>query len=181
MTTKILYRSLIFVSIFLFACCDPLGEPLCGGSGGDVIVDDLVTVTPLQTSYQQGDSITIRTNIPNINNYFGLELNMIAATYDPLGSMTFGSIQVLTDQNEVIIEKGLQGDAFNHFELPYNPETGNFELELRVKLNRVGAYSFHTGNSEVFFLKGNDPCNTYTIGTNFQGRDENNIFSFTVE
>ena len=181
MDTKPFLNVVLFLLSIVLVGCDPPGEQICAGRGGDVIVEDLVQLTPFQEIYQQGDTVTIAVSIPSINDFFGATINLNAATNDFSGTMTFGSIQTLLEGNQLTIVKGSQGPTFNNFELPYNLDNGRYELELEIILNRAGDYSFPTANTEVFFVKGSTQCNLYNIGTNFEGRNAENIFSFTVE
>lgn len=158
----------VFALLLLLTGC-PGWEPVCK-EGGDVILDDLVHILPFQATYNHGDVITIKVSIPSVNNFFGSHtVDIFDATEDHFGQISFGSFDTLLQGNSINIVTGIQGDYPNIFKMPYNPSTDSYELELQVTLNRVGSYSFPTGNSERIDFKGAGDCNFYIIGTSFQG------------
>ena len=61
----------------------------------------------------------------------------------------------------------------------YNQDSSSYELELKIKLNRVGFYSFETLNLEEILFVGN--CNNFLIRTNFEDANSLGKIEFTVQ
>ena len=73
--------------------------------------------------------------------------------------------------------KGNQGQYSNGFYVIYNPNNGNYELEVKIKLNRTGNYSFINGGniiirkSKYFY---------YNIDTSLEWTNSPDQINFTV-
>jgi hypothetical protein len=163
--------------LFLFNSCDPLGEEMCtGGSGTSVL--NLAKITPLQTTYNQGDIINIKLVVPNIINFGTFPINLFLQTNDSSVSVTYGR-DLFYSNNVTTMVTGYNTLFLDLFEMPYIPERETYELELNIKLNRVGTYSFFSGN--VLRFQGIDKCNLYTISTNFEGTNSEGKIEFVVQ
>ncbi|RNC83086.1 MAG: hypothetical protein ED557_10240 [Balneola sp.] len=71
---------------------------------------------------------------------------------------------------------GSQGEHSNWVIAPYNPQTGMYEVEINVTLNRTGAYSHYNGGKVQF---GASDCPDYELNVLFDGVDVDFI-QFTV-
>ncbi|MFV1884959.1 MAG: hypothetical protein ACMZ7B_10760 [Balneola sp.] len=139
----------------------------------------LVTITPLQTSYSPGDKIILSASIPANNNYFGESVNILEESGDETGLLQLISVEGKGDlflENEVTIKKGTQGRVPVWFEMEFNNQTGNYELEVEITLNRTGAYTMVTDGSVDF---GSSDCPDYKL--NFIYKDiEGQFLEFSV-
>lgn len=176
MGTKLLKFTSLFLLLTTLTGCP--GEEDCFDIGSTARVDDLLELTPLQTSYNQGDIITLKVEIPTTNNYFGETLNLFERTNDFEAQLTTSSN--LFANNQLAFIKGSQGNETNWFNTPYNPENGKYELEIKITLNRLGNYSFITNDS--FHFQGSSKCNRYRLDTNILHSEPGpGVIEFTVE
>ena len=179
MATKILTYIGILLMFFTLSGC--FENENCNDLGQDTIVDNLMKIAPLQTSYNQGDYITVKVDIPSVNNFYGPNpVNIFERTGDLNGKALLGLFHILSDGNAVTIIKGEQAEHPNWFLFPYNSENGTYELELKIQLNRVGTYTFATDNVDVLEFKGDGDCNYYLIGTGFEDPNEDGTLAFSV-
>lgn len=172
---KILFAVLI---MSILQSCPDIGEEVCDGTEGSATIPDLITITPLKQVYNQGEEISYRLLIPSENNYFGNPINLHQKTGVTQAWLIGNS--ALFNQNSVTYIKGSKRDgADNWFNLVYNASNGLYELEIKVKLNTVGNYSFITAE-RIDFL-GSDKCNRYFIYTNVKGKNTENKIEFKVQ
>lgn len=80
MVTKLLKITGLFLLMVTLTGCP--GEEDCFDMGSTARVDDLIKIIPLQATYNQGDVITIKSEIPAQNNYFGEPINLFEKTND---------------------------------------------------------------------------------------------------
>ena len=121
----------------------PGGDEDCFDYGSTTRVDNLITITPLQTTYNQGDIIVIKSEIPVINNYFGEQLNLFEKTNDFEARLVTTSKYLFTDNEVTYIKGSIEAYDGGWSKVIYNSVTGNYEIEIQVKLNKVGFYSFY--------------------------------------
>ena len=131
MATKLLKITGLFLLLVTLTGCP--GEEDCFDMGSTARVDDLIKIEPLQTTYNQGDFITFKTEIPAQNNYFGEPLNLFLKTNDFEASLST-SYSNLFIGNELTFIKGSQGNEINWFNVTYNASTSVYELEINIKL-----------------------------------------------
>lgn len=177
MVTKLLKISGLFLLLATLTGC-PGGEEDCFDIGSTTRVDNLIKIEPLQTTYNQGDVITFKTEVQAFNNYFGEPINLFEKTNDFEALLVLGFDQLFAD-NELTYIKGTQSNFSNWFNVPYNLETGNYELEIQVMLNKIGYYSFSTNDS--FQFQGSTECNRYFIDTNVEGWNSDGKIEFNVQ
>lgn len=171
------YFVAITITFLLYGGCIPGGEDGCDGYGGPYVFEEnLITITPFKSTYQQGEEVVFKIDIPSQNNYFGNPVDIYQQTNLTRGSLVTNSL--LFDSNTVVFVKGSKKEgALNFFYLHYNPQNQLYELEIKVKLNRVGNYQFYTSDL-VDFIVGK--CDGYTIQTSIQGH-QNHQINFIVE
>jgi hypothetical protein len=172
-----IFKKIFFVLIIttLFGC--PREEENCNDFGSTVRVDDMITLTPLQVIYNQGDEIEMKLEIPAVNTYYGNELNLFQLTNDYFATLSISQNR-LTTGNQLTFIKGSLGTTLSTFELPYNFDTQKYELDVKIKLNAVGVYSLYT--NETILINGITKCNRYFMHTKIQG-SVNNMVEFTVQ
>lgn len=171
----------IFAIIFLslLQSCPGVGEEVCNDIEASATVDDLITIYPLKAIYLQGEEVTYRLTIPSENNYFGNTLNLYQKT-GVTNSWYIASSNFLFEGNSFAYLKGSKREgADNWHNVAYNSTTGNYELEIKVKLNKVGNYSIYCRDF-IDFL-GSSKCNKYTIATTIQGKNLDNFIQFKVQ
>lgn len=176
MVTKIL--KIIGILILLITLTGCPGDEDCNDLGSSTRVDNLITLTPVQPTYNQGDIITLKSEIPASNYYFGDSINLFEKTNDYY-ALLITSSQLFFD-NELLFIKGNQGSETNWFDATYNPENAKYELEIQIKLNRPGNYSFITNDS--FYFQGSSECNRYRLDTNIVNNEPGpGVIEFTVQ
>ncbi|MGB0346015.1 MAG: hypothetical protein ACPGGA_00945, partial [Balneolaceae bacterium] len=139
----------------------------------------LLTIEPIQSSYTAGDVITLSATIPAANDFFFESLNLLEDSGDETGLLQLISVQDKGDlfqDNEVTIKKGSQGRFPVWFEMPFNSETGNYELEVDITLNRSGSYTMVTDGYVDF---GSADCPDYRLNFLFAGI-EGQFLEFSV-
>jgi hypothetical protein len=171
-----IFFALLIVSVL--QSCPSIGEEVCDSTEASANIPDLITIIPLKQTYSQGEEITYKLVIPSENNYFGNPVNLYQKT-GVIQAWLIGN-SALFNQNGVTYIKGSKRDgADNWFNVAYNASNGSYELEIKVKLNTVGNYSFITAE-RIDFL-GSDKCNKNFIYTNIQGKNANQMIEFTVQ
>jgi len=135
--------------------------------------DGLMIVSPFQETYDQGDTITLKLNIPSVNNYFGNEIDLFLETEGetPYFFDYFLQINENTEENDVIFIKGSR--IIPKFELSYDSVNKVYELEAQIVLNKIGNYSFLPIGTAFFPKKRTSiyKCGDsgFVIHTNIQG------------
>ncbi|QFG52907.1 hypothetical protein [Chryseobacterium sp.] len=144
-----------------------------------VPVPDLITITPLKPTYNQGEEIIYKLTIPAQNDYFGSSINLYEKTGDT-NSWYTASSTYLFDGNTVVYLKGSKRNgAENWHNVAYNSSNGNYELEIKVKLNKIGNYSMFA--EDMIDFQGSPKCNRYGIKTNILGMNSDRRIEFTVQ
>lgn len=156
----------------------PWGAEDCFDIGRTARVNNLISISPLQTVYNQGDFITFKSTVPATNDYFGEQLNLLEKTNDFEALLLLGFDQLFTG-NELTFIKGSQSSNSNWFNVLYNPDNSNYELEVKIKLNKIGNYNFFTDDS--FEFKGASECIIYRLDTNVEGMNSDEKIVFTVQ
>lgn len=173
---KFFYRVIFILLISITSSCNlSMGEPDTGTITTTKL--ELIKISPVQQVYNQGDFITLKLDLPSINNYFdGPSVNLLQSTNDYDAQLALLFSQLFVD-NEVTVLKGNQGEFSNWFYAIYNPNNGNYELEVKIKLNRTGNYSFVNGGNIVvkkskYFI--------YYMNTNIEWTNNSDQINFTV-
>ena len=167
---------LILILLTLTACPDE--EPCTEGAAFARKID-LIQIIPLQTIYNEGDIITLKTRIPAQNNFFGNQvINLFEQTNDYSARLVLSSDKLFTG-NQLTFIKGFQGENSNWMEVEYNSTTNFYELEIKIKLNKIGNYSIVSIDRYEF--QGDDKCNIYTLGSNIEGVNSDSNIVFTVQ
>ena len=137
---------------------------------------NVITLTPLKTTYNQGDELILKISLPATNIYFGKEINLYKSTGDNSALIILLSDNIF--QNNILtFIKGSQGTYPNWFNLPYNSETEMYELEVKTMLNRKGMYSHYNGGEIEF---GTSSCPDYKLNTGFIGIEAYSPIEFSV-
>ena len=165
---KFLY--LIFIPL-LTAC--PSSDEDCDDLRNLAIIPRLIKWEPIQDVYQQGDEITISLEVPSENNYYGRLVDFEEQTEDRTAKLIL-TINDNLEGNELTFIKGRRDDPW--FAIPYSEETGNYELEFILTLNKLGEYLWI---SEDLFQVNGGGCNRYEVQTNID-RDPLGGFRFEV-
>lgn len=177
MGTKLLKFTGLFLLLTTLTGC-PGGDDDCFDYGASVRIDNLITISPLQSTYNQGDIITFKTGIPAQNNYFGEPINLFEKTND-LSATLVTRYSELFVGNNIIFVKGSQGNYPNWFEVTYNSLLNIYELEVKITLTKAGNYILNTNDS--FEFQGSTKCNRYFIDTNIEGWNSEGKIEFNVQ
>ncbi|PIE50498.1 MAG: hypothetical protein CSA38_02560 [Flavobacteriales bacterium] len=139
---------------------------------------DLITITPLQQIYQQGDEIVLKITVDATNTYFGGEAKNLHQITGNDKARLNTSIYTLFEDNEFEMIKGSQGESINEYYLLYNPTNGKYELEIKIILTTTG---INILNAKGFIhFKGSDKYNSFFLDTNVEGMDEQGLVAFKV-
>lgn len=101
---------------------------------------DLISLTPLESAYEAKSVLTLKIDLPASNAFFGNQLNLFEKTSDNSALIVLSDDELFVD-NKVTFTKGSQGKYSNWFVMPYNTQTGMYELDVQITLDRMGAYS----------------------------------------
>lgn len=176
-------KTIKFLGLFLLLTtltgCPGGDQGDCFDYGSSARVDNLITLTPLQSVYNQGDIITIKTEIPAANTYFGEPLNLFDQTNDYQARLVTTSKYLFPDNQVTYVKGSIEAYEGGWSNVSYNNTTGNYELEIIIQLNKVGNYSFSTDDS--FEFQGTSNCNRYRLDTNIAGRNSEGKIEFTVQ
>jgi len=154
------------------------GDEDCFDIGSASRVDDLVSITPFQSTYNAGDVINYKIIVPATNTYFGNQLNLFEKTNDFNARIYINPI-IFTDNEVTYIKGSIEAYNGGWSNVSYNNETGNYELEISIKLLKTGLYSFISG--EYLEFQGSTTCNRYILDTNIAGSTSEYRIEFTVQ
>ncbi len=180
---KLLVLILFLIPAFIMTQCEDDCSTLENWEEDDVV--ELITLTPMDTSYDQGTVLTLNIELPSTNDFFAnyinnrrTQVNLFEETKDNFALITLGEDELFVD-NTLTFIKGNQGEFLNTFILPYNSRTGMYELEVQITLDRPGAYS-HEKSGKIYFGPP-DPtkCNDFLLNVQFADIDWQFI-EFTV-
>lgn len=177
-------KSFLFLPLFvcLYGCPD---ENDCNDimTGGIAEVPGLIMIEPLQEIYQLGDEIIFKCSVPSNNIYFGEDTNLFQATQNHHALLVVGEmmdyVRLIDSGNELQFLKGMQGEYPNWVKLTYNSFTDNYELEILIKLNKLGEYGIISSNNIVF--EGTKNCNRFRLDTSILGAVDGKIHFVVVE
>ncbi|WP_310555839.1 hypothetical protein [Flavobacterium sp.] len=186
MDYKKIILGFLFVIIYaLFTACigekdDANCKPL-----GETIQNDLILLSPLQVAYQQGDIINVKLTVPSQNTFFGgVPRNIFAETGATFGVcfLRMYPIDGLFTGNTINLVSGVQVEAPGKYHIPLNFNTGNYEFEANITLNRLGNYKLPSGgNSDQINFIGANQCDFFVIGTSKAGSNANGNIEFVVQ
>lgn len=179
MISKIIrYLSAFIILITLSAC--PMMDDFEDDCTQVVNVDNLLTLTPFRTSYNQGEIITLKLVIQSTNNYFGNQMDLNNMINNGNSQLQFYSDSLFVD-NEITFIKGSEIIYENsRFNLIYNSNSNSYEFEIQIKLNKTGVYSFESAEN-ILFSKENNGCKRYQISTNIEGMNSEGNIEFYVQ
>ncbi len=135
----------------------------------------IISLSPLQEIYDAGDEVSLSISLPASNTYFGDAINLFEETGEESATVVLLSDNLFTD-NDMSFVTGSQGRFSNWFTMPYNTQTGMYELEVTITLNRSGAYSHYNGGKVQF---GASDCPNYELNVLFEGI-EGDFIEFTL-
>jgi hypothetical protein len=162
----------LLIIIFLIVGC-PSDEADCDDFANYAVVNDLISLEPVQDIYNQGDILTLKLVVSSNNNFYNRPVNFFEETGDRNGRL------ILTVNNN------LEGNVLSFitgfadgpwFGMPYNEDNGVYELEVEITLNKIGVYEWRT--EDTFVVDGGG-CNRYDLETNIL-RDTFGFFTFEV-
>ena len=153
----------------------------CAGNSLFIYKENLVVIYPLQNTYNQGDEVNVKVNIPTdiSQKVFNISGNFIGKfgfvqSLDPITNLFTGNIITYIKGNS-------SSPLLVPFDMPFNFITGAYEFEIKVKLNRTGNYKILTfKNSDSILFQGQDECSTVTVETNKLNPSGTNEIVFTV-
>lgn len=165
---------LLLATCVLIVSCFP-GEPDC--EGGSEIVENLISITPIQSRFRVNDTLTLACTVPAQNTYFGdFDLNIFRETGNAQAVWTLINGSQLLRNQELITRKGFFDAGF--FIAVYDAACDCYEFEADLVLNEFGSYTVSTSNN-IFFndLSG---CDDYFIETTFPWVNQPNLLEFEV-
>lgn len=174
---KILQSIGLLGSILILCACPSRENQNCEDEGSQARVNDLIVLSPLKTTYQQGEIINFSISIPSNNSYFQTTSDLYLKTADSESNLTTNS--KIFEGNALEFVVGSQGQYNNWFVMPYNSNTKTYDLIIKIKLNKLGTYSILTGADYVDF-QGAVYCNRFRINTNILG-EKNGKIEFVVQ
>ncbi len=137
----------------------------------------IISLTPLQETYNAGDELIIEVTLPSSNTFFGAEEDIFDTSQDQTATLSFSSLDILSE-NTIEFIRGSQGQNLNTLILNYNQDTDAYELEATITLNRLGAYS--QNKQGVIDIGESIDCIDYQLFSDIVGIDGSTL-EFTVE
>lgn len=135
----------VFFSIFLvplmMQCEDGRGGP-CHTYTRYTIEDNLCELLPGKIKYDQGETVNFKFAVKSKLSMSGKQVDIYEETKLNSGLLLV-NLSELFKGNTVIFLKGDKVDD-TRFKPVYNNATDSYELEISIKLNRVGIYSFES-------------------------------------
>jgi hypothetical protein len=180
---KLLVLILFLIPAFIMTQCEDDCFTLENWEVEDVV--NLISLTPLDTSYEKGTVLTLSIELPSTNDFFAdyinnrrTQVNLFEETNDNFALITLGDDELFLE-NSLTFIKGNQGEFSNSFLLPYNSRTGMYELEVQITLDRPDAYS-HEKSGQIY-LGPPDPteCSAFLLKVQFVDID-GQFIEFTV-
>lgn len=153
---------LIATVLMLYGCP---GNDDCDDLRSRAEVYDLVKLGPLQNQITQGSIITLSLELPSTNSYFGSTVNLFEQTGDNAALLIFTGPDLFIG-NEITFVKGFLDRNVSLFGVVYNPMTQNYELEIEIKLNKLGVYELDA--LHFIEITGRN-CNRFGIDTSTEG------------
>lgn len=179
MGTKFLKIFFAFLLLSSLQSCPNIGEGLENCNNVGCAHPDLIKITPLKTTYSQGEVITYSITIPAENDYCGTTDNLYLKTGVTNAWLVASSYLPFSGNQVTYIKGSKRSGAENWFNVAYNPNTGNYEFEAKIKLNQTGNYSFISAEYVDFI--GTPKCNKNSINTNIEGMNANGKIEFLVQ
>ncbi|WP_396192022.1 hypothetical protein [Flavobacterium sp.] len=178
MVTKFLKFIGLFLLLTTLTGCSG-GDEDCIDYGAIARVDDLLTLLPLQSVFNQGDVVTFKISIPATNNFFGEQINLLENTND-FEARLQTTYSNLFSGNNLLFVSGSQAEYSNWFNVTYNSINEVYELEIKMTLNKTGSYKIITNDYILF--QGDSKCNRYRLDTNILHNEPGpGIIEFTVQ
>ncbi len=176
-----------FLGIILLAFCltgCPGGEDDCYTKDREATENGLVLLSPINAQYTAGETITLNLTVPAANNFFeSMPVNLFEETGNNQAEakLVMLSDKTLFAENHIEYIKGtFKAGELNTFLMNYNTANQQYELEMKIRLDRTGNYEIPNGNAiDIITFKGSASCNRYFLYTNFSGGTDDKI-SFTV-
>ncbi|GAB5410433.1 MAG: hypothetical protein BalsKO_27980 [Balneolaceae bacterium] len=167
---------LLFLCPYLLAIQCPDKECQLTENWEEESIVPLITLSPIQSTYSAGDKVTLTVSVPSNNDFFGGSTNLLENSGDETGLLVLLSDNLFVD-NKLTFSKGAQGKYENWLELPFNLESGNYEVDVEVTLNRSGEYSVY---AEGYVELGSSDCPDFKLNLNYSGV-ETEFIEFSVE
>lgn len=179
MNTKYLKIFFVVLLLSILQSCPEVGEEICDDKERSATIHDLITITPIKPIYNQGEEITYQLTIPSQNNYFGNPVNLYEKTGTANGWYIASATQLFEGNNITYMKGSKKNGAENWYNVTYNSANGNYELEIKVKLDKAGSYSLFA-DDRIDFI-GSEKCNRNFIYTNIKGKNADNKIEFKVQ
>lgn len=177
MATKFLKVFFAALILSMLQSCPGIEEE-CNDVGNVTRIDNLVKIYPLKTTYSAGEIITYKAEVPSVVNFNGENINVYQLTLDQNARLYANPI--FFDGNELTYIKGSQENYNGGWtNVTYNPLNQTYELEVKIKLLKVGNYSMISG--EYFEISGNEKCNRFRIDSTIEGTNLDGKIEFTVQ
>lgn len=153
----------------------------CGPSQKDcdvspASIENLITITPIQSQFRVNDTLTIACTIPAQNTYFSdFNLNIFRETGDTRAVWIMVNNSQLLRNQELITRKGFFDAGF--FIMVYSEICDCYEFEADLILSEIATYNVSTSNSIDFRDAG---CDGYVINSSFPWINSPNLLEFEV-
>lgn len=160
----------LFFSIFLvplmMQCEDGQGGP-CDTYTRYASEENLCELLPAKSKYSQGETATFTFAVKSKLSVDGKQTDIFQETKLDSGLLTVNLSELFKD-NTVTFIKGQKIDD-GKFKAVYNAVTDSYELEINVKLNRPGIYSFDSVAAFQDRDYNEESCIFIIVATNIKG------------
>ncbi|PIE50499.1 MAG: hypothetical protein CSA38_02565 [Flavobacteriales bacterium] len=179
---KIIYEFSVLILLGVCISCIPEREPPTRSFFTKI--PNLVSISPLQDTYQKGEEITLKAYLDTENTYFnGKKYDVYEITQNNKMSLDiiYYTSNMLISGNELTFIKGGKSEYPNIFYMTYNPNNHQYELEIKIKLNRVGGYALRANTVSMWVSDQQPYWTDFKITTNIvTGGNEQGVIRFIV-
>ncbi|SKC12074.1 hypothetical protein [Chryseobacterium balustinum] len=162
----------VFFSIFLvplmMQCEDGRQNP-CENYTNYIYEENLCQLEPAKLTYNQGETVNFKFSVKSKLSANGKSLDIYKETQLKSGLLLINLAELFKDNTVVFIQGEKVED--NRFKAVYNTTTDSYDLEIQVKLNRSGIYSFDS--TATFQDRAHDDgnCSYIAVTTNIKGNN----------
>ncbi|MBW7674125.1 hypothetical protein [Chryseobacterium chendengshani] len=156
----------IFLVPLMMQCEDGRGGP-CDTYTRYASEENLCELLPAKSGYNQGETVTFKFTIKSKLSLNGAQADIYQETKSDSGLLIINLYELFKD-NTITFNKGQKIDD-NKFKAVYNTATDSYELEINIKLNRSGIYSFDSVATFQDRDYNDENCMFIAVTTNIKG------------
>ena len=158
----------IFLVPLMMQCEDGRDNP-CENYTNDVYEENLCQLLPAKLTYNQGETVNFKFSVKSKLSANGKQLDIFKETQINSGFLFINLTELFKD-NTVSFIKGEKIED-NRFKGVYDPISDSYDLEIQIKLNRSGIYSFDSTATFQDRMHDDGNCSYIALTTNIKGNN----------